>query len=61
MNRIFNFTENQHRFGLWDKSKPEKVLYLVPEEEGEIWYNIENDERMSSKEVRDLLICEENE
>jgi len=47
-------------FLLYLKSQPEEVLYLPPEEE-EIWYNIENDERMSSKEVKDLLIGEENE
>ena len=48
-------------FLLYLKSKPEEELYLPPEEEEEIWYNIENDERMSSKEVKNLLIGEENE
>jgi len=42
-------------FLLYLKSKPEEVLYLPPEEEEEIWYNIENDEKMSSKEVIDLF------
>lgn len=42
-------------FLLYLKSKPEEVLYLPPKEEEEIWDNIENDERMSSKEVIDLF------
>ena len=45
-------------FLLYLKTKSEQELYLTPEEEDEIWDKINNDERMSSDEVKDLLIGE---
>ena len=42
-------------FLLYLKSKSEQELYLTPEED-EIWDNINNDERLTSVEVKDLLI-----
>lgn len=39
----------------------EQELYLTPEEEEIIWDRIENDERMSSEEVRRFLIGESDD
>ena len=48
-------------FLLFIKSKNEQELYLTPEEEEKIWYNINNDQRISLEEAKRLLIGEENE
>ena len=48
-------------FLLYLKSKSEQELYLTPEEEDEIWDTINNDERLTSDEVKDLLIGESND
>ena len=48
-------------FLLYLKAKSEQELYLTPEEEELIWDKIENDERMSSDEVKRLLIGESDD
>ena len=48
-------------FLLYLKTKSEQELYLTPGEEEDIWYKIKNDERISSAEVKHLLIGEDND
>ncbi len=48
-------------FLLYLKSKSEQELYLTSEEEKEIWGNIKNDQRMSSADVKNLLLREDND
>lgn len=48
-------------FLLYLKFKSEQELYLTPEEEDEIWDTINNDERLTSDEVKNLLIGENND
>ena len=46
-------------FLLYLKGKEEQETFLTVEEEVEIWDAINNDERMSSEKVRELLLDEE--
>ena len=46
-------------FLLYLKSKSEQETFLAVEEEEEIWDAINNDERISSQEVKRLLIEED--
>lgn len=43
-------------FLLYLKGKSEQEAFLTVEEEEEIWDSINNDERMSSEEVKRLLL-----
>lgn len=43
-------------FLLYLKSKNEEELLLTIDEEEEIWDGINNDERLSSEEIKDLLL-----
>lgn len=43
-------------FLLYLKSKNEEELLLTIDEEEEIWDAINNDERLSSEEIKDLLL-----
>lgn len=48
-------------FLLYLKSKPEQELYMTPEEEKDLLGKIKYEDRMSSDEVKRLLIGENNE
>lgn len=48
-------------FLLYLKTKSEQELYLTPEEEELFWNRIQNDERISSDEVKEMLIGESDD
>ncbi len=48
-------------FLLYLKTKSEQELYLTPEEEELFWNRIQNDERRSSDEVKEMLIGESDD